>query len=35
MTKLEYSVLWAVALAVGLALARWLLVQPILDALAR
>lgn len=35
MTKLEYVVTWAVALAVGLALARFFLVNPILDVLTK
>ena len=35
MTKLEYVIIWAVALAIGLALARFFLVNPILEALAK
>jgi len=35
MTKLEYCILWAVALTVGLFAARYVLVQPILDACGR
>ena len=34
MTKAEYILTWVLALAVGLFLARYVLVQPILDALA-
>lgn len=33
MTKAEYILTWVLALAVGLFLARYVLVQPILDAL--
>jgi hypothetical protein len=33
MTKTEYTILWMVALMIGLVAARWYLVQPILDAL--
>ncbi len=35
MTKTEYILTWVLALAVGLFLARYVLVQPILDALAK
>jgi hypothetical protein len=33
MTKTEYVTLWVVGLLIGLASARFVLVQPILDAL--
>ena len=33
MTKLEYTITWAIAMALGLALARYFLVNPILEAL--
>ena len=35
MSETEYWVKWMIAGAVGLLLARWVLVQPILDALHR
>jgi len=35
MTKVEYILTWVLGMAVALFLARYVLVQPILDALAR